>query len=164
MKINLVELYHQKIALNAIINEFPKIDLGELDYHGVSKMFENPTIKGRYQSNSNIDIKMETGTGKTYVGTRMMYELHQKFGLYKFIVIVPSPAIKEGWKNFLTARYSRQHFAEYYENVKLDVNTIYAGDFNTKSGRRIFPPQLNNFIEGTRLNTNQIEVLLIKKR
>ncbi|GBY97158.1 hypothetical protein M6K105_0245 [Staphylococcus aureus] len=161
MKINLVELYHQKIALNAIINEFPKIDLGELDYHGVSKMFENPTIKGRYQSNSNIDIKMETGTGKTYVGTRMMYELHQKFGLYKFIVIVPSPAIKEGWKNFLTARYSRQHFAEYYENVKLDVNTIYAGDFNTKSGRRIFPPQLNNFIEGTRLNTNQIEVLLI---
>ncbi|MDT1108778.1 type III restriction-modification system endonuclease [Staphylococcus pseudintermedius] len=161
MKIRLVELKHQKAALNAIIDKFPGIDLSESNYQDINSTFENPSIHGRFKNNNNIDIKMETGTGKTYVGTRMMYELHQKFGLFKFIVIVPSPAIKEGWRNFLTARYSEQHFDEHYENVKLDVNTINAGDFNTKSGRRIFPPQLNNFIEGTKLNTNQIEVLLI---
>ena len=43
---------------------------------------------------------METGTGKTYVYTKMMYELHKKFGIFKFILVVPSPAIKEGAKNF----------------------------------------------------------------
>lgn len=43
---------------------------------------------------------METGTGKTYTYTRMMYELHERFGMYKFIIVVPSSAIKEGVKSF----------------------------------------------------------------
>ena len=37
----------------------------------------------------NIDVKMETGTGKTYVYTKTIYELHQRYGLNKFIVCVP---------------------------------------------------------------------------
>ncbi len=65
-------------------------------------VYANPIINGRGNENTNIDIKMETGTGKTYVGVRAMYDLHQKYGLFKFIVVVPSPAIKEGWKNFIT--------------------------------------------------------------
>ena len=42
----------------------------------------------------NLDIKMETGTGKTYVYTRTMYELHKRYGINKFIVAVPTLPIK----------------------------------------------------------------------
>ena len=104
---------------------------------------------------------METGTGKTYVYTKMMYELHKKFGIFKFILVVPSPAIKEGAKNFLTSLSTKRHFQETYGNVEIEINTINKGDFNTRSGRKIFPPHLSNFIESSNLNANQIQVLLI---
>jgi len=104
---------------------------------------------------------METGTGKTYVGVRAMYELHQKYGLFKFIIVVPSPAIKEGWKNFIIADYAKQHFSQYYENVQINLNVINAGDFKAKKGRNNMPAHLCDFIEGSRLNNNTIEVLLI---
>ena len=41
----------------------------------------------------NIDVKMETGTGKTYVYTRTMFELHKHYGVNKFIVLVPTVPI-----------------------------------------------------------------------
>ena len=46
----------------------------------------------------NFSIEMETGTGKTYVYLRTIYELNQKYGFKKFIIVVPSVAIKEGTK------------------------------------------------------------------
>src|SRR5699024_3338083 len=123
--------------------------------------FANNLIINRYSEEANIDIKMETGTGKTYVYTKMMYELHKKFGIFKFILVVPSPAIKEGAKNFLTSLTTKGHFQETYGNVEIETNTINKGDFNTRSGRKSFPPQLSNFIESSNLNANQIQVLLI---
>ena len=42
----------------------------------------------------NLDVKMETGTGKTYVYTHTMYELHKRYGVNKFIVVVPTHPIK----------------------------------------------------------------------
>ena len=48
----------------------------------------------------NIDIKMETGTGKTYVYTHTIYELHKRYGLNKFIIAVPSLAIKAEQRSF----------------------------------------------------------------
>ncbi|KJT42220.1 type III restriction-modification system StyLTI enzyme res, partial [Salmonella enterica subsp. enterica serovar Heidelberg str. 607310-1] len=80
-------------------------------------------------------VKMETGTGKTYVYTRLMYELHQKYGLFKFVLVVPTPAIKEGARNFITSDYARQHFSQFYENTRMELCTINAGDFKVKSGR-----------------------------
>lgn len=44
----------------------------------------------------SLDIKMETGTGKTYVYTKTIYELHKRYGFNKFIIAVPSLAIKAG--------------------------------------------------------------------
>ncbi len=44
----------------------------------------------------NIDIEMETGTGKTYVYIKTMFELYEQYGWSKFIVVVPSIAIREG--------------------------------------------------------------------
>jgi len=62
---------------------------------------------------------METGTGKTYVYIRSIYELHKRFGFTKFIVVVPSIAIYEGViKNF---EITRSHFQSLYGNERLNV-------------------------------------------
>lgn len=158
MKILLEELPHQLRALEALNEAFPGIDERTND-PDKDYVYANPIIKGRGQEKTNIDIKMETGTGKTYVGVRAMYELHRKYGLFKFIVVVPSPAIKEGWKNFISADYAKQHFSQYYENTNINLNIINAGDFNSKKG--LLPAHLVDFIEGDRLNSSTIQVLLI---
>lgn len=60
----------------------------------------------------NLTIEMETGTGKTYTYIRTMYELHKKYGWSKFIVIVPSIAIREGvYKSF---EVTQDHFQQLY--------------------------------------------------
>jgi type III restriction enzyme len=78
---------------------------------------EGPVIK--YAGNESyrypsFTIEMETGTGKTYVFLRTMYELRQKYGFSKFVVVVPSVAIYEGLvKNF---EVTRDHFRALYDN------------------------------------------------
>lgn len=158
MKILLEELPHQLEALQAIDDAFHGLDESTTD-PDKDYVYANPIIKGRGNDNANIDIKMETGTGKTYVGVRAMYDLHQKYGLFKFIIVVPTPAIKEGWKNFIEADYAKQHFSQYYENTQVNLNVINAGDFNSKKG--LLPAHLVEFVEGDRLNSSTIQVLLI---
>lgn len=60
----------------------------------------------------SLDIEMETGTGKTYVYIKTMFELNKKYGWSKFIVVVPSIAIREGVKK--TFEMTVTHFMEYY--------------------------------------------------
>lgn len=60
----------------------------------------------------SLDIEMETGTGKTYVYIKTMFELNKRYGWSKFIVVVPSIAIREGvYKSFSMLEY---HFMEHY--------------------------------------------------
>ena len=60
----------------------------------------------------NLDIEMETGTGKTYVYIKTMFELNKQYGWSKFIIVVPSIAIREGVaKSF---RMLEDHFMELY--------------------------------------------------
>ena len=60
----------------------------------------------------NLDIEMETGTGKTYVYIKTMFELNKQYGWSKFIIVVPSIAIREGVaKSFMMLE---DHFMEYY--------------------------------------------------
>jgi len=160
MKILLEELPHQEDSLKAIMESFTGIDRTSADQN-VGDVYANPLIHGRYRESSNIDVKMETGTGKTYVYTRLMYEMHQQHGIFKFVIVVPSPAIKEGTKNFIQSDYAKQHFAQFYENTRIELNVINAGDFKAKSGRKNFPAHLLNFVEGSRQNSNTIQVLLI---
>ena len=66
------------------------------------------TLEGRY----NLTIEMETGVGKTYTYIKTMYELNKHYGWSKFIVVVPSIAIREGvYKSF---DMTQEHFAEEY--------------------------------------------------
>ena len=60
----------------------------------------------------NLDVEMETGTGKTYVYTKTMLELNRLYGWSKFIVVVPSVAIREGVYKSLQG--TEQHFFEQY--------------------------------------------------
>ncbi len=67
------------------------------------------------QRNDNLNdfsIEMETGTGKTYVYLRTIFELNQKYGLQKFIILVPSVAIREGVLK--TIEQTKTHFRELY--------------------------------------------------
>jgi len=65
-------------------------------------------LEGRY----NLTIEMETGVGKTYTYIKTMYELNKAYGWSKFIVVVPSVAIREGvFKSF---QITQEHFAEEY--------------------------------------------------
>ena len=60
----------------------------------------------------NLDIEMETGTGKTYCYIKTMFELNRRYGWSKFIVVVPSVAIREGiYKSF---EITAEHFMEEY--------------------------------------------------
>ena len=59
-----------------------------------------------------LDIEMETGTGKTYVYIKTMFELNKKYGWSKFIVVVPSIAIREGVNK--TFQITTDHFMEQY--------------------------------------------------
>lgn len=60
----------------------------------------------------SLDIEMETGTGKTYVYIKTMFELNKRYGWSKFIVVVPSIAIREGVKK--SFEMTVDHFMEHY--------------------------------------------------
>ena len=60
----------------------------------------------------SLDVEMETGTGKTYVYIKTMFELNKRYGWSKFIVVVPSIAIREGVKK--SFEITEEHFMQHY--------------------------------------------------
>ncbi len=66
----------------------------------------------------NFSVEMETGTGKTYVYLKTIFELNKRYGFTKFIIVVPSIAIKEG--TYKSLQITKEHFKGEYENVVYD--------------------------------------------
>ena len=66
----------------------------------------------------HFSIEMETGTGKTYVYLRTIFELYKKYGFKKFVIVVPSVAIREGVLKNLDI--TKEHFLHLYNNVSYD--------------------------------------------
>ncbi len=66
----------------------------------------------------DFNIEMETGTGKTYVYLRTIFELNRKYGFTKFVIVVPSIAIKEGV--YKSLQITKEHFKGLYDNVPYD--------------------------------------------
>lgn len=111
----------------------------------------------------SLDIKMETGTGKTYVYTHTMYELFKRYGINKFIVIVPTLPIKAGTKDFISDPYVRRHFRDergYKTDIDLCVLEANKNKGKKKNGRNYFPGEVRKFVEGTLHDNNRIYVLL----
>ena len=109
----------------------------------------------------NLDIKMETGTGKTYVYTKTMFELHKHLGFNKFIIAVPSLSIKAGVAQFLNDDYVKRHFSdECGYGFDIDVGILEAPK-NSKKGRSFFPGVVSDFVKGSCQNNKKIHVLLL---
>ena len=71
---------------------------------------QSATLAGTAACKINLDVEMETGTGKTYCYIKTMFELNQRYGWSKFIVVVPSIAIREGV--FKSLEITAEHFLE----------------------------------------------------
>jgi type III restriction enzyme len=67
---------------------------------------------------ADFSVEMETGTGKTYVYLRTALELNRKYGLLKFVIVVPSTAIREGV--LATLRQTKEHFSEIFSGVNYE--------------------------------------------
>lgn len=67
-------------------------------------------------TSGDFTVEMETGTGKTYVYLRTIFELNKRYGFTKFVIVVPSVAIKEG--TYKTLQITRDHFENLYPIAK----------------------------------------------
>ncbi|MFA5466791.1 MAG: DEAD/DEAH box helicase family protein [Candidatus Izemoplasmatales bacterium] len=94
----------------------------------------------------NFTIEMETGTGKTYVYTKTMFELNKQYGWNKFIIMVPSVAIREGVHKSL--EITTDHFQEIYgKKIRFSI-------YNTKNKSNLI--NIKSFA-----NTSNIEVIIM---
>lgn len=111
---------------------------------------EDSNIRGYVEGKSsvtnfpNYSIEMETGTGKTYVYLRSIYELNKVYGFKKFIIVVPSVAIREGVLKSLQITF--EHLQEIYENQPSEYKVYDSGRIT----------DLGNFAK-----SNAIQILII---
>ena len=107
----------------------------------------------------NFSIEMETGTGKTYVYLRTIHELHQHYGWKKFIIVVPSVAIREGVLKNLAI--TREHFADLYNKPEMDYyvwdskKTGQAREFATNDTLQIMVITIDSFAKAQNVMNRQ---------
>ena len=124
-----------------------------------NKVHSEYILQNSIEDYLNLDIKMETGTGKTYVYAAAMYELHKRYKVNKFIIVVPSLAIKAGTKQFIEDPYTQRHFRDVCGyNTEIDLLTLEAA--KKKKGKQFFPSVVREFVTGSSQNKNKIYVLL----
>jgi type III restriction enzyme len=107
---------YQEDCVNNIISLFEslrqKANFGDvLTAHHKKNKYNFPV-----QDNKNIDIMMETGTGKTFTFIKSIFELSKNFGYKKFIVLIPTVPIREGTKTNLED--TKDYFKSFYANEK----------------------------------------------
>ena len=114
----------------------------------------------------SLDIEMETGTGKTYVYIKTMFELNKKYGWSKFIVVVPSIAIREGVKK--SFEITADHFMEHYGKkarffIYNSSNLNQLDNFSSSSGINVmiintqaFARSFSEVQEGKKKNKEQL--------
>ena len=107
----------------------------------------------------NFSIEMETGTGKTYVYLRTIHELHQHYGWKKFIIVVPSVAIREGVLKNLAI--TREHFADLYNKPEMNYyvwdskKTGQAREFATNDTLQIMVITIDSFAKAANIMNKQ---------
>ncbi|EDK72514.1 type III restriction enzyme, res subunit [candidate division TM7 genomosp. GTL1] len=88
------------------------------EYFGLSQSEVIQAEQSHLAEGNNFTVEMETGTGKTYVYLRTIHELHENYGWKKFIIVVPSVAVREGVLKNL--EITKDHFAELYGNPEMN--------------------------------------------
>ncbi len=116
------------MLLDSVANALPvSVELIQQNLHAIQRHNSLPLTDDA--DKLSFSIEMETGTGKTYVYIRTIYELHEQYGLSKFIVVVPSLAIREGTKKFF--EMTHEHFQTHYNKTPIRwfvYNTSRLGD------------------------------------
>jgi len=172
-------LNHQSHAVDSTIAVFENISLvqpTEADKNCINPTFdflsdwaypqnlraiqERNGVNEKIKRNSNIiDIMMETGTGKTYTYTKTIFELNKNYGIFKFIVVVPTLSIKAGTIDFLKSDSSREHFKEQYGKT-LHLHIV-ESQKNSKSKKSFIPPAVTSFVNAGTFEKNSIQVMII---
>lgn len=140
---------------------------GLLNHYGLPAKQLNPRNlpdKVRELPHHNVmDVKMETGTGKTYVYTRTMYELHKRTGINKFIIAVPTLPIKAGTAAFLEDTEVMRHFSDVCGyDAQIELCLLEAPKKQSKrKGRQYMPTAVGKFFIGNMQQKNRIYVLLL---
>ena len=135
----------------------------ELQEHEHSKQleklfFNDPPLSKSILTNEttitafpNFSIEMETGTGKTYVYLRTIYELNKVYGFKKYVIVVPSVAIREGAIKNLEITF--EHFQEIYENIP--------AEFKVYDSTKLI--NLSNFAKSNSIQILVINITLLPK-
>jgi len=173
-------LNHQSHAVDSTIGVFQDISLvqpTEAEKNYINPVFDfqtgntypnnirtirenNGGISEKIIRDSNIiDIMMETGTGKTYTYTKTIFELNKQYGIFKFIVVVPTLSIKAGTIDFLKSDSSREHFKEQYGKT-FHLHVVESLK-NGKSKKSYIPPAVTSFVNSGNFEKNSIQVLII---
>jgi type III restriction enzyme len=172
-------LEHQEKAVQAIVRVFDGVEISHPQ--GLQKEYINPLFQkdtnfryvtniGGLQEQNNIernvkgktnitDIMMETGTGKTYTYTKTIFELNKTYGIFKFIIVVPTLPIKAGTIDFLRSESSREHFKDQYDKT-IQLHVVESK--KTKKNKKSFmSPAVNSFVTSGHFEKNKIQVLVI---
>ncbi|WP_201597248.1 restriction endonuclease [Psychrobacter fulvigenes] len=134
---NSASVISQQISSQAIANQRIISDEQVLDNiqavqreHNIepsTTLYDDDKNLARYGLNASIE--METGTGKTYVYLRSIYELYQTYGMRKFVIVVPSVAIREGVMKSI--EMTKAHFAALYDNTRVDARIYDSKNLNS---------------------------------
>lgn len=190
MQIELTTLPHQKRAIKSIVDIFEDIANAGKIIKNEKHPHANPLLDKAYietkvipcitkiqQKNSIqpnmrnvsfaqndsplvIDIKMETGTGKTCVYTELMMALNKHYGFNKFLIVVPTTAIREGTKNFIQSDSARDYLRKDYENTEINL-TVFESQKKQNKKNKYFPSAVREYFNGNILLNNKIYTLLI---
>ena len=126
------------VANNLILSEAQIL----INLQGIQET--NEVARSTQLAGMHFSVEMETGTGKTYVYLRTIYELNNLYGFKKFVIVVPSVAIREGVLKNL--EITHEHFQNLYDNVPVNFQVYDSGKVSTLRGFA---------------TTNTIEVLVI---
>lgn len=180
-------LPHQEKAIIALIKSFANVEFHSSNDYTINQ-YINPKISFKatalatdieqVQKDNGIfgtdkrsddpvfDISMETGTGKTYTYTKTMYELNKIYGLFKFIVVVPTLSIKAGTVNFLKSDALREHFRHDFQGEYHDkqIVTYVVESKKSKKGKRSYMPEsVTQFVNASHGDKSKIHVLVINQ-
>jgi type III restriction enzyme len=172
-------LIHQSQAVQAVVRVFDGVEIHReqgVEHHHANPQFnrkvglaygdnilalqKDNNIQCNAKRYSNIiDIAMETGTGKTYTYVQTMFELNKHYGIFKFVIVVPTLPIKAGTIDFLRSESARGHFREQYgKTIALhNVESVSA----RKNKKALLPPAISSFVNAGNYERNVIQVLVI---
>jgi len=152
-----------KNFINPIYNNSEKqenniLPFGQYRKNIQAKQAQNQIDEKPNDKNNIIDIMMETGTGKTYTYTKTIFELNKQYGIFKFIVVVPTLSIKAGTIDFLKSTSSREHFKEQYGKT---VHLHIVQSQKNKNKKFSYPLAVSSFVNAGNFEKNAIQVMII---